>query len=322
MINSTPTAIRPRPTAGTQRGLGFGLGGLGGVYVDRLDFDRGTAGSSAVVRGNNRGGWYRSTVTPSHDISLDITTGPQSPRGGVGLRIAFGLTVALLAAILVVAAQADAAPSASRTGRRVELVELIRGEQARTRTLEATVAELASDVARFESAGAEGAQRLERVQTRIDRLLAPAGLTAVRGPGVVTVLTDSALEESPTGNLNDLVIHEQDLQAVINALWAGGAEAMSVNGQRILATTAIRCVGNTLLLHGAVYSPPYVIQTIGDQVALQSELDRDPVVERFRAAAAEYKLGFAVTVKEQLALPAYDGPTAMAEGEPVEGTAR
>jgi uncharacterized protein YlxW (UPF0749 family) len=114
------------------------------------------------------------------------------------------------------------------------------------------------------------------------------------------------------------VVHEQDLQAVINALWAGGAEAMAVNGQRILATTAIRCVGNTLLLHGGVYSPPYVIEAIGDDVALQAEMDRDTAVQRYRTSAREYKLGFAVTVSDALDLPAYDGATAMTVAQPVE----
>jgi uncharacterized protein YlxW (UPF0749 family) len=252
-------------------------------------------------------------VAASHD---NLESSPP-PAGGLGLRFAFAATVALLAAILVVSAQSEAAPETSRTGRRVELVELIRAEQARTRSLEATVASLAADVARFEGMEAEGADRVARLQGRIDEVMAPAGLTPVRGPGVVAVLTDSALDEAPTGNLNDLVIHEQDLQAVINALWAGGAEAMAVNGQRILATTAIRCVGNTLLLHGGVYSPPYVIEAIGDDVALQAELDRDAAVGRFRTAAREFKLGFAVT-PDTLELPAYDGATAMTVAQPVE----
>ena len=244
----------------------------------------------------------------------------RSPASGdrLAVRVAFAATLALLAALLVVAARTEPAPASSRTGRRVELVELIRAEQSRTRSLEATVATLAQDVAQFEGREAEGADRLARIRERIDGLLAPAGLTAVRGPGVTAVLTDSALEESPTGNLNDLVIHEQDLQAVINALWAGGAEAMIVNGQRILATTAIRCVGNTLLLHGGVYSPPYVIEAIGDAVALEAELDRDPGVERFRSAAREFKLGFVVTDQDNLELPAYDGATAMTVAEPAE----
>ena len=247
--------------------------------------------------------------------------GGTAPATGPATRIAFGLTIALVAGLLVVAARVEGPPATSRTGRRVQLVELIRAEQRRTNDLEATAAELADKIATFEVREAEGAQRFAKLQARIDRFMAPAGLTAVRGPGITAVLTDSTLPESPTGNLNDLVIHEQDLQAVINALWAGGAEALSVNGQRILATTAIRCVGNTLLLHGAVYSPPYVIEAVGDRVALRAELNRDPAVAQFRTAARQFKLGFALT-DEMLEIPAFDGAPGLTVAQTAEGTTR
>jgi uncharacterized protein YlxW (UPF0749 family) len=237
-------------------------------------------------------------------------------------RVAAALTVGLLALILVVAAQADNAPVASRSGRRVQLVELIRAEQARTRALQDSVEELEAQVAALEQREAGGEQRVARVQRRIDGLIAAAGLTAVRGPGVTSVLTDSRLATTPSGNLNDLVVHEQDLQAVINALWAGGAEAISVNGERILATTAIRCVGNTLLLHGAVYSPPYTISAIGDEAALRAEMDRDPAVQRFREAAREFRLGFSVAADDTLVIPGYDGATGLTVAQTVRKTTR
>ena len=248
-------------------------------------------------------------------------TGAQPPASPSPLtRAAFVVTLALVAVLLIVSARAETTAPA-RTGRRVELVELIRAEQQRTRDLEASVEELAAEVASFEGAEAQGAERVRRVQRRVDRLVAAAGLTAVRGPGLRTVLTDSELDEASTGNLNDLVIHEQDLQAVINALWAGGAEAVSVNGQRVLATTAIRCVGNTLLLHGGVYSPPYVVEAVGDRVALRAELARDPAVERFRAAARQFKLGFAVT-DESLEIPAFEGATDLDVAQTAGGSDR
>ncbi len=226
------------------------------------------------------------------------------------------LTLVVLVAVLAVGARSEPEVTTARTGRRVELVELIRAEQARTAQLEARVADLAAEVAAHEQRTAEGVQRVKGVQRRISRLSAPAGMTGVRGPGLTATLTDSSLETSPSGDLNDLVIHEQDLQAVINSLWSGGAEAMSVNGQRVLATTAIRCVGNTLLLHGGVYSPPYVVRAVGDPVALSDALDRDPVVERFRAAVTAFDLGFAVMPGDELALPAYEGPTTVQVAAP------
>ena len=257
-------------------------------------------------------------MTDLHDEAGD--GGPPPQVSTLATRVAFGVTVGFLAVLLVVAAQSEPAPTSPRSGRRVELVELIRAEQARTRTLEATVADLAAEVAAHEQQEAGGATRLARVQRRIDRIIGSAGLTEVRGPGIAAVLTDSALPTSPTGNLNDLVVHEQDLQAVINALWAGGAEAISVNGQRILATTAIRCVGNTLLLHGAVYSPPYEINAVGDERTLRVELDRDPAVARFRAAARQFDLGFSIIPDDTLTIPAYDGAPVLTVAQIARGT--
>ena len=72
--------------------------------------------------------------------------------------------------------------------------------------------------------------------------------------------------EVPAGaDPDDYVIHQQDVQAVVNALWAGGAEAMMLQDQRVISTSAVRCVGNTLILQGRVYSPPYIITAIGDR---------------------------------------------------------
>lgn len=232
-------------------------------------------------------------------------------------RVAFALTLVLLLLILFVAAQSRPATQEARLGRRVELVELIRAEQARVNGLAARVDELSAQVAGFEAQASADPDVLEALQRQIAEVAGPAGLTPVRGPGLVVTLTDSSMAQSSSGDLNDLVIHEQDLQAVINALWAGGAEAMSVNGQRVLATTAIRCVGNTLLLHGSVYSPPYQIRTVGDGDAMRTEFDRDPAVRQFQRAVEQFQLGFSVVDEEQLVVPAFEGSTGLRTARPV-----
>ncbi|HVM14507.1 MAG TPA: DUF881 domain-containing protein [Egibacteraceae bacterium] len=241
--------------------------------------------------------------------------GPAAPSPAV--RSGFALALGLLAAILFVAARAEPVTEQERIGARVELAELIRAEQHRTNELKARVEELAAQVERFEQAG-PGDEERAGLQARIDEMAAPAGLTAVRGPGLVVSLNDSTQPAAREADPNDLIIHEQDLHAVINALWAGGAEAMSVNGQRVLATTAVRCVGSVLLLHGRTYSPPYVIHAIGDVQTLGDELGRDPSVQRFSAAARTFGLGFTVTREEFLELPAYEGTAAMQVARPAE----
>ena len=136
-----------------------------------------------------------------------------------------------------------------------------------------------------------------------------AGLVAVEGPGISVTLDDSSLDESPSGNLNDLVIHSQDIQAVANALWAAGAEALAVSGQRVVPTSALLCVGNTLLINGTVHSPPYRFVAIGE--ALKDGLLADPLVERFQEDAGQFGLGFEVNDSGRVRVPAYRGTTAV-----------
>src|SRR3712207_8355053 len=96
---------------------------------------------------------------------------------------------------------------------------------------------------------------------------------------------------------DDLVVHQQDVQAVVNALWAGGPEAMSIMGVRVISTSAVRCVGNTLLLHNQFFSPPFTVQAIGDPTAMRAALDGSEGVQQFRDAAADFGLGYQETVE-------------------------
>ncbi|MGH3683149.1 MAG: DUF881 domain-containing protein, partial [Natronosporangium sp.] len=135
-------------------------------------------------------------------------------------------------------------------------------------------------------------------------------LTALRGPGLTVLMNDAPT--GPNGSLprgataDDVVVHQQDVQAVVNALWAGGAEAMSIMGVRVISTSAVLCVGNTLLLHDRVYSPPFEITAIGDPRRMAAALDRSEGVRLFRAAAADFGLGYDVAVKDDVRVPAFN----------------
>ena len=192
-----------------------------------------------------------------------------------------------------------------RVSRRARLIDLIAAEDDRTRSLKKELDQLTAQLARLQhNAVASG---LAAVQQQIDRLNPYAGLADVTGPGVIVEMRDSPLQKSPTGDPNDLVIHQQDIQAVVNALWAGGAEAMSINGERLTADSAVRCVGNTLLLHGSVYAPPYRISAIGDVALLSQSLESDPLVDRFRIFVEDLHLGFTITQSGAITVPAFHG---------------
>jgi len=107
---------------------------------------------------------------------------------------------------------------------------------------------------------------------------------------VVVTLDDSSARRSPTGDPNDLIVHERDIQTVVNALWAAGAEAVGINGERLTTTSAVRCAGNTLLLHGALHSPPYHIAAIGDPERLASAVPAQPGMGRLRESVEAFGL--------------------------------
>jgi uncharacterized protein YlxW (UPF0749 family) len=152
-------------------------------------------------------------------------------------------------------------------------------------------------------------------QDRANGSLGSAGLVAVRGPGLTVSLDDAPRRSDgslPAGaGPDDVVVHQQDVQAVVNALWAGGGEAMTIMGVRVISTGAVRCVGNTLILYGRVYSPPFVITAIGNPDAMRVALDASRDVSIYRQDAAAWGLGYQVRTEGDVTLPPYDGSTAL-----------
>ncbi len=94
---------------------------------------------------------------------------------------------------------------------------------------------------------------------------------------------------------------------MVNALWAGGADAIMLQDQRVISTSAVRCVGNTLILQGRVYSPPYSITAIGDVQKLRAALDRSPEIGYYLQYVASLQLGWKVQERAKLTLPAFAG---------------
>jgi uncharacterized protein YlxW (UPF0749 family) len=171
---------------------------------------------------------------------------------------------------------------------------------------------------KVQAATSEAAKTDSRVAQAADAAAAvadDAGLEPVTGPAVTVTLNDapSLPGKEPSAVPPDyLVVHQQDVQAVVNALWAGGAEAMTLQGQRVVSTSAVRCVGNTLLLHGIVYSPPYTVQAIGDPQKLQQSLDDAPDVIIYKQYVAAYQLGYKLDVEGDVTMPAYTGALTLA----------
>jgi uncharacterized protein YlxW (UPF0749 family) len=190
------------------------------------------------------------------------------------------------------------------------LRDLVRAAEVRVEAATAEAAALGRQVSRVTAAVGAGDAEVAREQRRSAPLRQPGGLTAVHGPGIEVIL-DDASEAVEGVDPNELVVHQSDLQAVVNALWAGGAEAMTVAGQRLVATSAVRCVGNTLLLNGEVFSPPFRVAAIGSYPTMAEALGGSPGVARFEQAASYYGLGYTVASADDLELPGYPGSIAL-----------
>ena len=238
----------------------------------------------------------------------------ESGRHGIGWRIALPV-VLLLAGVLFATSAETSQGSDLRGGRRDQLAELIRRGNTDVAASERRAAQLRRSVDEATRSRARTDARLEEPQREVDALTGPAGLGKVRGPSLTVKLDDAPRRPGgvlPVGaNADDVVVHQQDVQAVVNALWAGGAEAMTIMGIRVISTSAVRCVGNTLLLHGRTFSPAFVITAIGNVSSMRAALDRSPGVSLFRQAARAWNLGYTVGDPQVVTLPAYDGPTGL-----------
>ena len=134
-------------------------------------------------------------------------------------------------------------------------------------------------------------------------------LQEVQGSGLTVTLDDSPLWENmvdssgSSANINDYVIHQQDVEAVVNALWRGGAESMMIQDQRVLFNSAIICQGNVLLLQGKKYSPPYTISAIGPVSTMRSALDDSAAIKIYKQYVDAFGLGWKVNDADSLTFP-------------------
>ncbi|MFE9440543.1 DUF881 domain-containing protein [Streptomyces sp. NPDC006602] len=151
-----------------------------------------------------------------------------------------------------------------------------------------------------------------------------AGTQKLKGKAISVTLNDAPPDATaklpgyPEPQPDYLVIHQQDLQAVVNALWKGGAKGIKVMDQRLISTSAVRCVGNTLILQGRVYSPPYKITAVGDPDALQKALAESPAIQNYMVYVNVYGLGWKVEEDGAVTLPGYSGTVDLQYAKPVE----
>src|SRR5215204_2347050 len=234
--------------------------------------------------------------------------------GGRGSRLWRALVpaIALLAGVLFAPSAEPAQGTDLRAGRRVELTQLITAQERSVGEATRRVVQLQGQVEELERQASAEDGRVGSVRAESGRLERYVGLRPITGGGLTVVLDDAP--RRPDGQLppearpDDVIVHQQDVQSVVNALWAAGADGLAVMDQRLITTGAVRCVGNTLLLYGRTYSPPFRITAVGDPARLRGRLESEPGVRLYRQAVAYFGLGYEVKDEPEVTLPGYDGP--------------
>jgi uncharacterized protein YlxW (UPF0749 family) len=228
--------------------------------------------------------------------------------------------VALAAGLLFATSGRTAEGTDLRGGEVLALSGLIKQRNESIARQEQQLADVQAQVQRLtQQAGSrDGAVAAAQAQGDLGTL--SAGLVGLSGPGVEITLDDAPTRSDgvlPAGATpDDLVIHQSDVQAVVNAVWASGADGVAIMGKRLVATSAVRCVGNVLLLQGRTYSPPFVVTAIGNGAAVRSQLAASREVGILQQAVDSYGLTFSVRDRSTVTLPAYDGPLDMSYATP------
>ncbi len=163
------------------------------------------------------------------------------------------------------------APTPSSAQRSDLLAELRTVESERNR-LSAELAETRNRVSKIESTLGEGETLQRELATQFEQARLQAGLVPLKGPGVVIRLSDSPRQPGPDNVAYDYIVHDVDLSILVNELWASGAEAVSINEQRLVTRSSIRCVGPTVLVNTNRVASPFIVKAIGDVDSLEGGL--------------------------------------------------
>ena len=235
-----------------------------------------------------------------------------------GWRLGTLAVVLVSGGLFVVSAQSSEGTDL-RPGRYDDLATLTHDEASRAAALQSRVADLSRQVRELTNQVQD--VDVQRYQDQVSALEGPAGLRKDHGPGVVVTLSDAPEDviDATTGDKNLLVVHQQDIQAVVNAMWDGGARAIVLQGQRVVTTTGIKCEGNSVVIQGVPYPQPYVIQAIGDVGDLTDAISTDDYLQIYREQSADptIDVGWDLEISDDLKAPPYDGLLDVSYATPV-----
>ncbi|MDQ3930162.1 MAG: DUF881 domain-containing protein [Chloroflexota bacterium] len=198
-------------------------------------------------------------------------------------------------------------PITRQSGREIVASTISRLE-AEQSDLKKQIADLRAQASSVQDTDAKSKTTLLDLNSEINRQRTSSGLVALSGPGVIATFNDSTVHSIPQNeDPAKYILHEYDLRDILNALWIAGAEAISLNGERIVGNTSIYCVGSTVICNSTRLSPPYEIHAVGDPEALAAALQGSPQMAKFNQRALVYDLPVKIEQSNEVLVPAYNG---------------
>jgi uncharacterized protein YlxW (UPF0749 family) len=224
-------------------------------------------------------------------------------RGGAGqISRLFAATLALGLLGAVAVGQVRRGEPVAAQQRRA-LIAQIRQRTAETDDLQRQADALRGRVERLRQSALARSDEGRRARRDLDRVAPAAAAVPAAGGAAVVTVDDARAARGVTGP-QDGRIYDQDLQRLVNGLWAAGATAIGVNGQRMTATTAIRSAGDAILVDYRPLSPPYMVTAVGDAGAIEDAFAGSPAGRAFRTLKATFGIRYDVRKEDSVRLPA------------------
>jgi uncharacterized protein YlxW (UPF0749 family) len=224
------------------------------------------------------------------------------PAAPVAARITTALSILVVSAVLAVAFEQVRASAPSVAQNRQALVDRIATGGRALTDLEQQVTTAAADDDGLQRAALGGSQSSSAAV--LASLSEQAGLTPVAGPGVIVTVDDAPSPSSDAGDDDLGRVLDVDLQDLVNGLWQAGAEAVSINGERLTALSAIRGAGDAVLVDYRPLARPYVVTSIGDGAVLARRFRAGPAGQDLEELKSDYGIRYGVEVRDTVTVPA------------------
>lgn len=212
----------------------------------------------------------------------------------------------ILGFLLTVQFRSAAARLPEREQGRLATTSSVERLEAEQRDLKEQIARLRAQIAAAQRVS-EAAARSSFDSANIDQQRLVTGLVPLRGQGATVTLDDSARPVGPTDDANNFIIHDYELRDVVSLLWLVGAEAVSINNERLVNVSSVYCVGSTILVNDTRLSPPYEIRAIGDAGLLEQALQNQKNLTKLRSRVKAYGIQFKIAAAKDITVPAYIG---------------